>query len=240
MTKRPESEPPLCEPLAEPAHPAELDRLVSALQDPTRRRILLALVRDGGAHTIDELSRLTGVHRTVAFTHLERLTALGYLERSQRRGRPGKPAALYSVRSGVLAMTFPARQFMALSSVLATGITALGVDGTAASRESGVRIGEQLALRRAHSVAEALLPLGWFGAEYSVAGDEILAGNCIFLEACAGAREVVCGVQAGILEGALRGAGVRVTVEPRGPLPNSGCAYRLRRARRPAPLADQR
>lgn len=210
----------------------EVERLVSALHDPTRRRILLALLGDGQPHTIDELARLAGVHRTVAFHHLERLTALGYLEKSQRRGRPGKPASLYSVRSGVLSVSYPPRQFATLATVLATGVTGLGPGGTTATREAGVRLGERLALAGAHSVSEALLPLQWLGAEYTVGGDEILAGICVFSEACNGAREVVCGVQAGILEGALRGAGIDATVQPRGPRAGNGCAYRVTRTDR--------
>ncbi len=210
----------------------EVERLVSALHDPTRRRILLALLGDGQPHTIDELARLAGVHRTVAFNHLERLTALGYLEKSQRRGRPGKPASLYSVRLGVLSVSYPPRQYATLATVLATGVTGLGASGAAATREAGVRLGERLALAKARSVAEALLPLRWLGAEYAVGEDEILAGTCVFLEACSGARDVVCGVQAGILEGALRGAGIDATVEARGPRADNGCAYGLTRPKR--------
>lgn len=215
--------------LTEAAPADELQRLVNALQDPTRRRILLALVRDAGPRTIDEAAQLVGVHRTVAFGHLERLTALGFLEKSRRRGRPGKPASLYSVRTGVLEMTFPARQFATLARVLASGVTPAGVDGGAAAREAATHLGEQSALAGARSVTDALEPLRWLGAEYTVDGDEVVAGNCVFLEACTGAREVVCGVQAGILEGALRGAGIDATVQPLGPVQRQGCAYRLTR-----------
>ena len=165
----------------------------------------------------------------MAFTHLERLTDLGYLEKGQRRGRLGKPAALYSVRLGVLSMSYPARQFATLASILATGLVGLGDQGSAVAKQAGLRFGEHLALTEARSTAEALLPLGWFGADYSVDGDRILAGNCIFLEACHQAREVVCGVHAGILEGVLGGAGITAGVDPQGPPPPRGCAYLLTR-----------
>ncbi|MDQ2897124.1 MAG: ArsR family transcriptional regulator [Actinomycetota bacterium] len=217
--------------IVDPRRSDEIERLVSALHDPTRRRMLLALVRDGRPHTIDELSELVGVHRTVAFTHLERLAGLGYVEKSQRRGRLGKPASLYGARSDLLAMSYPARQFVTLAAILASCLTARGGEVSSATKNAAVRFGEQLALPGARSVAEALLPLQGFGAEYTVDGERILAGNCIFLEACDQARAVVCGTQAGILEGALRGAGIETTVEPQGPLSPRGCAYGLSRSK---------
>ncbi len=222
------------ETLNDPPRSDEIERLVTALHDPTRRRILLALLRDRTPRTVDELSHLAGVHRTVAFTHLERLTDLGYLEKSRRRGRLGKPASLYSVRAGVLSMSYPPRQFVTLTSILANGLISLGNQGSTVAKEAAVRFGEQLAVPGASSVAEALLPLRRFGADYGVDGDRILAGNCIFLEACTQAREMVCRVQAGILEGALRGAGISAAVEPQGPLPLHGCAYVLTHPKRAA------
>jgi predicted ArsR family transcriptional regulator len=79
---------------------------------------------------------------------------------------------------------------------------------------------------RQRSVVEAIAPLDSLGADYRVEGERILAGNCIFLEACDQAREVICAAQAGILEGALHAAGIAGTVLE-GPLPTRGCAYRL-------------
>jgi predicted ArsR family transcriptional regulator len=214
---------------SEPSRPEDVERLVTALQDPTRRRILLSLVRDGGPRTIDDLAGLVGVHRTVAFTHLERLADLGYLEKSQRRGRLGKPASLYSAKLGVLSLTYPARQFVALASILAAGVHSLGDAAPVAAKAAGVRFGEDAGRQGARSVAEALTPLDALGGDYRVEGERILAGNCIFREACDQAREVICAAQAGILEGALCAAGIEATVVPEGPLPTRGCAYRLTR-----------
>jgi predicted ArsR family transcriptional regulator len=206
-----------------------IERLVTALQDPTRRLIFLSLVRDGEPRTIDDLAELVGVHRTVAFTHLERLADLGYLEKSQRRGRLGKPASLYSAKPGVLSFTYPARQYVALAGILAAGVHSVGDAAPGAAKAAGVRFGEDAARPGARSVVEALTPLDALGADYSVEGERILAGNCIFLEACDQAREVICSAQAGILEGALCAAGIEATVVPEGPLPTRGCAYRLTR-----------
>jgi hypothetical protein len=98
-----------------------------------------------------------------------------------------------------------------------------------AAKAAGVRFGEDAARQGARSVVEALTPLDALGADYSLEGERILAGNCIFFEACDQAREVICAAQAGILEGALCAAGIDATVVPEGPLPTRGCAYRLTR-----------
>ncbi|RPJ12400.1 MAG: ArsR family transcriptional regulator, partial [Actinobacteria bacterium] len=65
---------------------AEIDRTISALQDPTRRRILLDFYVHQAEWTTAEVAEAVGVHRTVAHAHLERLVALGYLVSGQRRG----------------------------------------------------------------------------------------------------------------------------------------------------------
>src|SRR5665213_1177893 len=155
---------------SEPSASGDVERLVTALQDPTRRRILLSLVRDGGPQTIDDLAQLVGVHRTVAFTHLERLADLGYLEKSQRRGRLGKPASLYSAKPGVLSFTYPARQYVALAGILAAGVHSVGDAAPGAAKAAGVRFGEDAARQGTRSVVEALTPLDGLGADYRVEG----------------------------------------------------------------------
>jgi predicted ArsR family transcriptional regulator len=73
----------------------ELDQTIGALQDSTRRRILLDFYAHDGEWTVDDVAKAVGVHRTVAHRHLERLAALGYLEAGLRRGKQGKPAKFY-------------------------------------------------------------------------------------------------------------------------------------------------
>ncbi|HUY55110.1 MAG TPA: helix-turn-helix domain-containing protein, partial [Candidatus Nanopelagicaceae bacterium] len=77
-----------------------LEKVVAALQDPTRRAILLSFYRDPAARTVAEVAETAGVHRSVVYSHLEKLLALGYLVGGQRHGRPGKPAKTYQL-SGV-------------------------------------------------------------------------------------------------------------------------------------------
>jgi predicted transcriptional regulator len=53
--------------------------LLQALADATRRRILTSLQRRTEALTVDEVSAEHGIHRSVAFEHLELLARLGLL-----------------------------------------------------------------------------------------------------------------------------------------------------------------
>ena len=194
-----------------------IERLVSALQDPTRRGILLAFYADPSPRCIDEVAAAAGVHRTVAFGHLERLVTLGFLGTSQRRGLPGKPAKLYRLVAGPLELHHPARQFAALAGMLAEGLQDFGDPGVAAAHQAGRRHGRALGLPResgAGDTADALLPLTLLGGDYVVEGDRVLARNCIFQEACARAPQVICHLHAGMIEGALEAAGTPHDVAP--------------------------
>ena len=72
--------------------------LLQALADSTRRQILTSLQARREAVTVDEVAAAQGIHRTVAFEHLELLARLGLLVRDSRAGfrgrRPGPTASL--------------------------------------------------------------------------------------------------------------------------------------------------
>lgn len=207
---------------------ADLDQLLTAVQNPTRRAILVALLADRNAHTVDDIALLAGVHRTVAFVHLERLADAGLLVKDRRRGRRGKPAALYRAAGSALTAAVPQRQFAQLAQLLAEGLGTLSDQGKKAARDAGRRYGESLSGRPADSVADALAPLQILGGEYEQSGEQITARNCIFLEACRSASDVVCGLQAGLIEGVLRARGIPANVQPSGPVSGGGCSYLVR------------
>jgi predicted ArsR family transcriptional regulator len=54
-----------------------MTELLRALADSTRRRILTSLQGRTEAVTVDEVAAAQGIHRTVAFEHLELLARLG-------------------------------------------------------------------------------------------------------------------------------------------------------------------
>jgi predicted ArsR family transcriptional regulator len=204
----------------------ELERAVAALQDSTRRSILLRFYANPGERTVDEVAEEAGVHRTVAFGHLERLRALGYLSAGSRRGLRGKPARLYALEAGPLEISHPPRRFRVLASLLGQSLAGLGPRGRRAARDAGHAFGAAHArpVARNQSVADALKPLEALGGAYEVCEDRITACNCVFLEAC---REgVACEVQAGILEGMLNNSGLQAQVRALG-REGQGCSYRL-------------
>jgi predicted ArsR family transcriptional regulator len=210
-----------------PSTAQTIERLVGALQDPTRRGILLAFYDHPGPRTVDDVAAAAGVHRTVAFTHLERLVSLRFLGTAQRRGVPGKPAKLYSLAAGPLELHHPARQFATLAGLLAAGLDRFGPPGVEAAREAGRRHAAMLCTTHADTPAQALQPLTLLGGSYAVENDRVLARNCIFREACAAAPDVICSLHAGMIEGALAAAGMPYRVEARSGDHEADCVYQL-------------
>jgi len=206
---------------------SEIDRAISALQDRTRRRILLDFYVQQPEWTVDDAAKAAGVHRTVAHGHLERLVALGYLVVGQRRGKSGKPANLYRLAGQPIDFSFPVRRFARLAGLLAEGLQTRGDDGIEAAREAGRRYGASLVTKPADSALSVLRELAPLGADYVIADNEVLARNCIFREACAGAGAVVCELHAGLLEGAFQQAGLAVRTESLRNYAERGCAYRI-------------
>ena len=205
---------------------AEIDRTISALQDPTRRRILLDFYVHQAEWTTAEVAEAVGVHKTVAHAHLERLVALGYLASGQRRGTSGKPAKLYRLTGRQIELSYPVRRFARLAAELAQAL--LGVSGgTDAARQAGRGYGASLVTKPADSPESALHQLAPLAAEYMLGDGEIVARNCIFREACEQAQDIVCEFHAGILEGALQKAGLDLRMAPFRDYAEKGCAYQV-------------
>jgi predicted ArsR family transcriptional regulator len=204
---------------------APLERALRALGDGTRRTIFLGFVDDPRDRTVDEVAAAVGVHRTVAFNHLERLAELGYLTIDRRRGTRGKPAKVYRLGVGAVEISYPARLHRELAGLLARATGRLGSAGHVASREVGQEFGRSLG-QPAVGVEEALARLEAIGGRYALESPDVLvAANCVFQEACRESPEVVCGLHAAMLEGALEAAGHPRGVVPVGPRPGRGCAF---------------
>jgi predicted ArsR family transcriptional regulator len=204
----------------------DMERALGALRDFTRRDILLRFYSDHKARSVDDVARAAGVHRSVAFDHLERLVALGYLEVERRRGFPGKPAKIYRLTAGPLQISHPARRYDVLAEALALALVqATGQGAKQAMRRAGRFFGGRLAKPNVASIAAALEPLIELGGDYEVGrGGAIECTNCLFAEVCRRAPEI-CHFHAGVIEGLTGRDGERETVEPLGFQGSSGCAY---------------
>ena len=207
---------------------SEIDRAISALQDRTRRRILLDFYVHQPEWTVDDAAKAAGVHRTVAHAHLERLVALGYLVVGQRSGKSGKPANLYRLAGQHIEFSYPVRRFARLAGLLAEGLQTRGQEGIQAARDAGRRYGASLVDKPADSPESVLRQLAPLGADYFIADDhQVLARNCIFRQACAAAPDVVCELHAGLIEGAFQQAGLAVRTQAFKNYAELGCAYRI-------------
>ncbi len=195
----------------------DLEELVNVLADETRRAILLAFYAQPRPRTAAEVSAEVGVHRTVAFSHLERLVRAGLLSVERRRGLLGRPAKLYNLGERVVGLWYPPRRFLELAQLLAGALAQLGAAGAEAAYRAGRQWGASVGSLEA------------VGDRVDRQGDRLVVTNCVFQEACRGGSEVACWLHAGVLEELLA-----EPVRPLGPS-GPGCAFRIGLALRPVP-----
>lgn len=207
----------------------DMERALGALRDFTRRDILLRFYSDHKARSVDDVARAAGVHRSVAFDHLERLVALGYLEVERRRGFPGKPAKIYRLTAGPLQISHPARRYDVLAEAMARALVeATGQGAKQAMRRAGRFFGRPLAKPNVSSIAAALEPLIEMGGDYEIGrAGQIVCTNCLFAEVCRRAPEI-CQFHAGLIEGLTGRDGEQGAVESLGFQGPTGCAYQVR------------
>ncbi len=203
-----------------------MERALGALRDFTRRDILLRFYADRRARSVDDVARAAGIHRSVAFDHLERLVALGYLEVERRRGLPGKPAKIYQLTAGPLQISHPIRRYDVLAEALARSIEGIGGEGgKVAFKLAGRTFGRTLAMPGVASLAAALEPLTDLGGDYDVGhAGRIDCANCLFAEVC---RRVpnICLFHAGVIEGLTGRDGLQSEVKSLGPREEGVCAF---------------
>jgi predicted ArsR family transcriptional regulator len=192
----------------------DMERALGALRDFTRRDILLRFFADRKPRSVDDVAHAAGIHRSVAFDHLERLVALGYLDVERRRGLPGKPAKIYRLTGGPLQISHPMRRYDVLAEALARSLDDHAI------KQAGRSLGRSLARSGVTSLSSALEPLIEMGGDYELGRDgRVDCVNCLFAEVC---RRVpkLCVFHAGVIEG-LTGS----EVKPLGFVSASGCAY---------------
>jgi predicted ArsR family transcriptional regulator len=195
---------------------------------PARRLIVDRLRRQSAAMTVDEVSALLGVHRTVAHAHLRSLASAGLVQRHRRKGSRGKPAHIYSATDQLIEISFPQRRFQELAGLLAGALNA-APDGPQRAAAMGRQHGLTLAAGT-KGIGSAMEILNRLGGDYEMRAGSLTSRNCIYREACAQAPLVVCSLQAGLIEGVLDGAGLGASVTPLGPAVPHGCAYSLESA----------
>ncbi|BFV55028.1 helix-turn-helix domain-containing protein [Kitasatospora sp. CMC57] len=200
---------------------------IAVLQDPVRRRLYEYVVAQGREVGRNEAAEATGMARTLAAHHLDRLAEAGLLESGSRRltGRSGpgagRPAKVYTRAPGEHAVSLPARDYRTLAELLAEAAEQAGLDAglyaAARRRGEGLR-GSGEACGGLDEAMEVLSARGYEphreGAEE---GHEVVRmRNCPFHAVSERFPPLVCGMNLALLEGLIGADGpVRARMDAR-------------------------
>jgi predicted ArsR family transcriptional regulator len=200
----------------------EFDRsigdLTSALGDPTRRAIYIAVRESADPMTSGAVAGLFDIHSNVARHHLDKLAGDGYLRVTHRRpsGRSGpgagRPAKCYEVTSKIIDLHFPARRpdmlvdllLRILDRVSPPAMEALAFEvGREYGRELAAEVGtpdEAGYAGAITAVAKALSGMG-FGIAAETGDSRLVTAVCPFGTAAVGHPDVVCSLDRGMMTG---------------------------------------
>jgi predicted ArsR family transcriptional regulator len=207
-------------------------RRVASLSEPTRRSVYTYVVGQGREVSRDETSEALGISRALAAFHLDKLVEEGLLDASFRRltsvkgPGAGRPSKLYR-RSGLtIEVSLPRNQYALAARLLVKTVKSDGTPETAVklAGDHGFEIGTE-ARRRAGArpsksvlIETAMEVLSEYGFEPFIGPNRnILLRNCPFDAAVQESKEIVCGMNLGLLDGFLRGLrlrGVNARLDP--------------------------
>jgi predicted ArsR family transcriptional regulator len=197
---------------------SRISDLTSALGDPTRRAIYIAVRESAEPLTTAHVAELFGIHPNVARHHLDRLADDGYLRVSHRRpsGKAGpgagRPAKTYEATAKEVTVHFAPRRFEMLVEMLIRVLDEVAPDNVGKVAEAvGRAYGEELAAEigepeepgydgAVQAVASAMTGLG-FSVDPDVQGQRLLTSHCPFGEAATSHPEVICSLDRGIVAG---------------------------------------
>jgi predicted ArsR family transcriptional regulator len=201
---------------------SRISDLTSALGDPTRRAIYIAVRESAEPLTTSNIAELFGIHPNVARHHLDRLADDGYVKVSHRRpgGKAGpgagRPAKCYEASNKEVSVHFAPRRFEMLVDMLIRVLDQVAPNNVAEVAESvGRAYGAELAAEigapeqpgyegAVQAVAKALTGLG-FSVDPDVEGQQLLTSHCPFGEAATSHPEVICSLDRGIVSGLFGG-----------------------------------
>jgi predicted ArsR family transcriptional regulator len=184
---------------------------LSSLDDPVRRRLYEVVRERTEPVGRDEAAAAAGVGRALAVYHLDKLVEAGLLTASYQRppGRSGpgagRPAKLYTRSDREFAATVPPREYELAARLLAQAVEsdASGRSRAAlrdAARRAGAGLGREGDL-------EGVLAEHGYEPRRDDAGT-IRLRNCPFHQLAEQHKEVVCGMNLGLIEGIVAGLGV--------------------------------
>lgn len=196
--------------------------LTSALGDPTRRGIYIAVREAPEPATASQIADLFSIHPNVARHHLDRLAEDGYLEITRRRpdGKSGpgagRPAKCYTATAKEIDLHFPARRYDLLSELLVRMIERIdpgniGEIAAEIGREYGKEIAAEIGAPEdpGFDVAVSAVALAMTGMGFSTDSDadarRLLTSHCPFADTAVKHPDVVCSLDRGIVSGLMEG-----------------------------------
>lgn len=201
---------------------ADIARLVSALGDPTRRRVFFAVRSAGEAQSKDDVAAAVGIDRRLAGFHLDKLVDHGFLEAGFRRrtGRSGpgagRPAKHYRLADAEVQVALPERHYELLASLLLRAAREEGGSSQAVLERVGYDFGFELGLAEVAAgrsggaagsvhepIAEVVRLLSRYGFAARAEGPGLRACACPFEELAFHDPERICGLDRAIWRGML-------------------------------------
>ncbi len=191
---------------------AEDLRAIALLDEPVRRALYEWVIGAGREVGRDEAAAATGVSRTLAAFHLDRLVAAGLLTPEYRRltGRTGpgagRPAKLYRRGPREVDVTLPARRYERAAELFAASLERSGHRSPSPTlRSVATDMGRAIGAAATGDLVETLDAEGY---EPSPSEDgSVRLRNCPFHALVADHRDLVCGTNLALAEGILEGMG---------------------------------
>lgn len=194
---------------------------VAALEQPVRRQLYEMLAARGGWTGRDDAATSTGLPRSVAAFHLDKLAEVGVVEvrfvRPDGRSGPGagRPAKQYRLAHDELTASVPPRCYDLAGHVLADAVAvATGEDAPVGpvlrrvATATGRRLGSDArsdAADRGESAPDPIGTLASYGYEPREVDDGIVLANCPFHRLAEAHRSLICGMNRDLLVGLLEG-----------------------------------
>jgi predicted ArsR family transcriptional regulator len=194
----------------EPGENASRRESLEVIADPLRLSVVRTL-EEGGRASLPELAKAAGVHPNTLRPHVLELEDAGLLVSERRplgtsRGRPGIDYRLSPMWDRTSA------DYLGVAELLAVALERAGL-GAGDLRAVGAEWGRYLLGRPGSHDLGAELPrvLGGLGFEASVEDHELRLAKCPCPTVAPDNPALMCRLVEGVIEGALRGAGVRRT-----------------------------
>lgn len=208
------------------ASPAMVAAL-SNLDDPLRRKLYEFVIDSDEPVSREQAAAATDIGRTLAAYHLDKLAEAELLAVSYRRpsgrGGPGagRPAKFYARATKEMMVSVPPREYELLARLLVSSVEK-DSSGTvlAAVHESALDTGRRAAADNGGDLVATLHGCGYLP---HVGDSCITLRNCPFHRIAQDHRELVCGLNLRLVEGAIEGSTERAARAELEPSPDRCC-----------------